>query len=135
MAHKVVLTRSLRATRDPLDKPIRASYETVVRELQLHGCRAGGYKMMSEDSAELPLCCRHLRYEWRLLTWYPEPGLIAIEALCHHNSSETYERLAELIPGLSSIGRRRSNKPPCCQDQEAPRVIGKSLVVPDSGGV
>lgn len=35
--------------------------------------------------------------------------------------------LAEALPGLATVGRRRSDKPPCCEDPSEPPVMNDAL--------
>ena len=125
--HEVILGRGLEKTRDSLDKPVRQMYQTVVAELRREGCGAGGYKLMSVHRDDLPLCCRHLKFDWRILTQYPEPGVVAISGLYRHSDSKAYERLSELAPIVSSVGRKRRNKPPCCDDPADPPAMIEEL--------
>jgi hypothetical protein len=69
------------------------------------------------DGDDYPLCCRHLAYAWRMFTAYPDERRIVIVALEEHKRGRNpVADLTEVLPGLSTVGRRRSAKPPCCEE-------------------
>lgn len=52
---------------------------------------------------------------------FPDPETVVILSVAQHmQDSNPHEQLAEIFPGLSANGRRRSAKPPCCEDSGAP---------------
>jgi hypothetical protein len=63
-----------------------------------------------------------------MFTAYPEEQRIVIVALDEHDRAHNpAAELAQVLPGLATIGRRRSDKPPCCEEAHQPPVMNKEL--------
>lgn len=76
------------------------------------------------------MCQRSLYRAWRLTTVYRPDGSIVIVSLAPHTESQNPNAtLAEVFPGLSARGRRRSDQPPCCDDAQAPPTLSAELEV------
>ena len=45
----------------------------------------------------------------------------------HTPQNNPAEALSALLPGLASVGRRRDDKPPCCDDPAGPPDMGDEL--------
>jgi hypothetical protein len=45
----------------------------------------------------------------------------------HERERNPAADLAEVLPGLSTVGRRRSVKPPCCDEAADPPAINEEL--------
>lgn len=106
----------------------KRSYEAARDALRGEGCRAGGYRLMAAHGDDYPLCCRHLAYAWRMFTAYPEKELVVIVALDKHDRAHNpASELAEALPSLSTVGRRRSEKPPCCDEADEPPAMNDEL--------
>ena len=74
------------------------------------------------------MCCRHLYAAWRLHIVFPDPDTAVIISLAEHTKrANPHAVLAELFPGLAVTGRRRSDKPPCCDDAAMPPRLGEEL--------
>lgn len=106
----------------------KRSYEAARDALRGEGCKAGGYRLAAVDGDDYPLCCRHLAYTWRMFTAFPKDGRIVIVALDKHDRNRNPAAdLAKVLPGLATIGRRRSEKPPCCEDPAEPPAMNDEL--------
>lgn len=106
----------------------KRSYEAARNALRSEGCTAGGYRLAAADGDDYPLCCRHLAYAWRLFTAFLDDKRIVIVALDKHDRSHNPAAdLAEALPRLGTVGRRRLNKPPCCEDLSRPPAMNKEL--------
>ena len=52
---------------------------------------------------------------------FPDADTVVIVSVAQHTGgSNPHGALAEVFPGLSATGRRRSSKPPCCEDSGQP---------------
>ena len=117
----VLRTRSAGRAVERLDRQVRRRYDSAVQELRGRGCAAGGYRLLGETGESYPLCCRYFYGQWRMHLAFPDPGTVVIISIAKHTThSNPHELLAEVFPGLSATGRRRSAKPPCCEDNGAP---------------
>ncbi|MBW8060772.1 MAG: hypothetical protein FVQ78_10775 [Solirubrobacterales bacterium] len=106
----------------------KRSYEAARDALRGEGCRAGGYRLAAVDGDDYPLCCRHLAYAWRMFTAYPDDERIVIVVFDEHDRDHNpAAELAEVLPGLSTVGRRRSDKPACCENASKPPVMNDEL--------
>lgn len=121
---EVLRTRSAGRVVERLDRRVRRRYDSAVEELRGRGCAAGGYRLLSSDGESYPLCCRYFYGQWRMHLAFPDPEKVVIIAVVEHTEqSNPHELLAEIFPGLSARGRRRSAKPPCCEESgEAPEM-------------
>lgn len=117
----VLRTRSAGRTVDRLDRQTRRRYDSAVEELRGRGCAAGGYRLLGDAGEDYPLCCRYFYGQWRMHLAFPDADTVVIVSVAQHTAdSNPHEALAEVFPGLSATGRRRSAKPPCCDDSGAP---------------
>ena len=117
----VLRTRSARRAVDRLDRQARRRYDSAVEELRGRGCAAGGYRLLGDTGENYPLCCRYFYGQWRMHLVFPDADTIVIVSVAQHTAdSNPHEALAEVFPGLSATGRRRSAKPPCCEDSVQP---------------
>jgi hypothetical protein len=106
----------------------KRSYEAACDALRGEGCKAGGYRLAALDRGDYPLCCRHLTRAWRMFTAYPDEERIVIVALDEHERGHNpATELAQVLPGLASVGRRRSDKPPCCEEPDEPPAMNQDL--------
>jgi hypothetical protein len=117
----VLRTRSVGRAVDRLDGQARLRYDSAVEELRGRGCAAGGYRLLGVSGESYPLCCRYFYGQWRMHLAFPDAATVVIVSVAKHTAhSNPHEFLAEIFPGLSAMGRRRSAKPPCCEDNGAP---------------
>jgi hypothetical protein len=125
MAFEVLRTpRARRVVEQDMDRASRASYEAAREELRGRGCLAGGYRMAAGDGEDYPLCGRHLANHWRMYTSYPDAQTVVIVAVDRHTKShDPAVELAETFRGLSTVGRRSRDKPPCCEVPAAPPAL------------
>jgi len=106
----------------------KRSYEAAVAALRGEGCKAGGYRLAAAEGDDYPLCCRHLAYAWRMFTAYPDEKRVVIVALDKHERDHNpAAELAEILPGLAAVGRKRSAKPPCCEGAAEPPAMNDEL--------
>jgi hypothetical protein len=117
----VLRTRSAGRVVERLDRQARRRYDSAVEELRGRGCAAGGYRLLGASGESYPLCCRYFYGQWRMHLAFPDAGTVVIVSVAKHTAqSNPHELLAEVFPGISATGRRRSAKPPCCEDSGAP---------------
>jgi hypothetical protein len=118
---KVLRTRSAGRAVERLDRQARRRYDSAVAELRGRGCAAGGYRLLGASGENYSLCCRYFYGQWRMHLAFPDSETVVIVSVAKHTpQSNPHELLAEIFPGLSTSGRRRSTKPPCCEDSGAP---------------
>lgn len=129
MTFEVLRTPQVRRTvEQEMDRAARASYEAARDELRGRGCQAGGYRLAAADDGDYPLCARHLAYDWRLFSAYPgDQRIILVFCDRHTRIRNPAAELAETLPGLGAIGRRRNYKPPCCADPAEPPPMTDEL--------
>jgi hypothetical protein len=129
MAFEVLRTPQVRdAVERRMSRTERAGYEAARDELGGRGCVAGGYKLASTDGSDYPLCARHLANAWRMYTSYPDDARIVIVAVDQHTpENNPAASLAKVLPGLATVGRRRQDKPPCCEDAATPPPMNQEL--------
>lgn len=106
----------------------RRAYEAAVQALKGEGCRAGGKRLAATEGDDYSMCQRTLYRAWRMVTVYRPDGSIVIVAVARHTERHNpVATLAEILPGLSATGRRRSEQPPCCDDPQEPPTVGPEL--------
>ena len=128
MPYEVLRTPQVSAALGKMSAREKRSYEAARDALSAEGCKAGGYRLAALDEDDYPLCCRHLAYAWRMFTSYPDEKRIVIVALDEHKRDRNPAAdLAEVLPGLSTVGRRRSAKPPCCEEAADPPAMNEEL--------
>ena len=128
MAHEVLRVASVGRTVEGMTRRERRAYDAAVHPLRGEGCRAGGKRLMASAGDEYPLCQRALYAAWRMTTAYRADGSIVIVALARHSENEEpAATLAEIFPGLSARGRRRSEQPTCCENPTAPPTMSAEL--------
>lgn len=128
MPYEVLRTPQVSAALAKMSAREKRSYEAARDALSAEGCKAGGYRLAALDGDDYPLCCRHLAYAWRMFTVYPDEKRIVIVALDEHKRDRNPAAdLAEALPGLSTVGRRRSAKPPCCEEAADPPAMNEEL--------
>jgi hypothetical protein len=129
MAFEVLRTPQVRrAVEQQMSRTERAGYDAARNEIGGRGCVAGGYKLAATDGGDYPLCARHLANAWRMYTAYPDAARIVIVAVDEHLPNHNpVEQLAEALPGLATVGRRRQDKPPCCEDSASPPPMNDAL--------
>jgi hypothetical protein len=63
-----------------------------------------------------------------MFTAYPDEQRIVIVALDEHDRDHNpAAELAQVLPGLATIGRRRTDKPPCCEQDVKPPEMNEEL--------
>lgn len=88
MAFQVRRTHQARRTVEhQMDTTARASYDAARDDLRGRGCEAGGYRMAAADGGDYPLCGRHLAYDWRMFTTYPDEESVVIVAIDRHTEA------------------------------------------------
>jgi hypothetical protein len=128
MPYEILRTPQVAAALRRMSAREKRSYEAARDALRSEGCKAGGYRLAAADGEDYPLCCRHLAYAWRMFTAFPDDERIVIVALDKHDRKHNPAAdLAEALPGLATIGRRRSAKPPCCEDPTEPPALNEEL--------
>lgn len=87
MAFQVRRTpQARRRVEQDMDGTARASYEAARDDLRGRGCEAGGYRMAATDGGDYPLCGRHLAYDWRMYSAYPDGQSVVIVAIERHRA-------------------------------------------------
>ncbi len=128
MAYEVLRVASVGRTVEGITRRERRAYDAAVQALHGEGWRAGGKRLMASAGEEYPLCQRALYGAWQMTTAYRADGSIVIVALTKHTENEEpAATLAEIFPGLSAKGRRRSEQPPCCENPTAPPTMSPEL--------
>ncbi len=129
MPYEISRTPQVAAALRRMTRREKRAYEAARDALRGEGCRAGGYRLAGTDGDDYPLCCRHLAFAWRMFSAYPDGGRIVIVALDEHvrDHNPVADELAEELPGLSTVGRRRSDKPPCCSEPSSPPPMTEEL--------
>lgn len=129
MPYEVLRTPQVATALQRMSTRERRSYDAARDALRGEGCKAGGYRLAAaEIGGDYPLCCRHLTRAWRMFTAYSDEQRIVIVALDEHDRDHNpAAELAQVLPGLATIGRRRSDKPPCCEQDEQPPEMNEEL--------
>jgi hypothetical protein len=128
MPYEILRTLQVAAALRRMSAREKRSYDAARGALQGEGCKAGGYRLAAADGDDYPLCCRHLAYAWRMFTAFPDEDRIVIIALDKHDRTHNPAAvLADVLPGLATAGRRRSDKPPCCEDPTKPPAVNEEL--------
>lgn len=128
MPYEILRTPQVTAALRRMSNREKRSYEAPRDALRSEGCKAGGYRLAAVDGDDYPLCCRHLAFAWRMFTSFPDEKRIVIVALDKHDRKQNPAAvLAEVLPGLATVGRRRSDKPPCCEDPTEPPTLNEEL--------
>jgi hypothetical protein len=128
MPYEILRTPQVTAALRRMSNREQRSYEAARDALRSEGCNAGGYRLAAVAGDDYPLCCRHLAYAWRMFTAFPDDERIVIVALDKHDRKHNpVADLAEVLPGLATIGRRRSDKPPCCEEPSEPPAMNDGL--------
>lgn len=128
MPHEILRTAQVATVLGGMSAREKRSYEAAVDALRGEGCGAGGYRLAAADGHDYPLCCRRLAYAWRMFTAYPHKKQVVIVALdMHERGHNPAADLAEVLPGLATTGRKRSAKPPCCEDAADPPAMNEEL--------
>jgi hypothetical protein len=128
MPYEILRTPQVAAALRRMSAREKRSYEAARDALRSEGCKAGGYRLAAADGDDYPLCCRYLAYAWRMFTAFLDDERIVIVALEKHDRKHNpVADLAEVLPGLATIGRRRSDKPPCCEEPSEPPAMNDEL--------
>jgi hypothetical protein len=108
----------------------RRAYDAAIQALKGEGCRAGGKRLAAIAAGDYPMCQRSLYGAWRMTTVYrppPNDRIVIISVARHTGLENPNATLAEIFPGLSAHGRRRSDQPPCCEDPQTPPALSAAL--------
>lgn len=128
MPYEVLRTPQVSGALRRMSAREKRSYEAASDALGAEGCKAGGYRLAALEGDDYPLCCRHLAYAWRMFTAYPDEKRIVIVALDEHERDRNPAAdLAEVLRGLATVGRKRSAKPPCCEEAADPPAMNEEL--------
>jgi hypothetical protein len=107
-----------------MSKRERRAYDAAVEALKGEGCRAGGKRLADVEGGDYPMCQRSLYASWRTTTVYrPDATIVIIAVAKHTETGNPSTTLAEIFPGLSGVGRRRSDQPPCCEEPTDPPAL------------
>jgi len=128
MPYEVLRTPQVTAALRRMSAREKRAYGAARDALRGEGCKAGGYRLAAVDGDDYPLCCRHLAYAWRIFIAFAGDERIVIVALDKHDGNHNpTAHLAEALPSLATVGRRRSDKPPCCEDPSKPPSMNEEL--------
>ena len=74
------------------------------------------------------MCQRSLYGPWRMTAVFLSDTRIVVISVARHTERENPSTvLANVFPGLSVVGRRRSDQPPCCEDPQTPPTLSPEL--------
>lgn len=59
--------------------------------------------------------------------YWADESIVIVALAKHTEGEEPAATLAEIFPGLSAKGRRRSEQPPCCENPTAPPTMSPEL--------
>lgn len=128
MAKRVLRTPSAGREVERLTKPARVRYVSAVSELAGRGCVAGGYRLAATSGRDHVLCCRAFYRDWRMHLAFPDSETVLVISVGRHTADRNpHAELARWLPGLSATGRRRTDKPPCCDDGDDPPRVSQDL--------
>lgn len=128
MAHSVFVVDTVARVAASLNKVDRRAYDAAISSLKGEGCKAAGYRLAATEGGDFPMCCRHLANDWRMHTLFANDHSVIVISLAKHDRSQNPHRvLADVVPGLGPVGRRKRAKPPCCDDPESPPVMPTTL--------
>ncbi len=128
MPYTVLRVADLARAVEEMSKRERRAYEAAVDGLRGEGCRAAGKRVASITADDYPMCQRSLYAAWRMVTVYRQDQSIVIVAVGRHTEAGSpISALSDSFPGLSATGRRRSEQPPCCEDEAAPPTLSDEL--------
>jgi hypothetical protein len=90
---------------------VKNSFDRVVDELRQRGCEAGGIRMRAETGADHRVCERRFYRDWRMHLVFGDEHDIVISWVGRHTEDEdVHADGAEVIPGLSGVGRPRDRQ-------------------------
>jgi hypothetical protein len=124
--HTVLRVASVGRVVAAMSRRERRSYDAAVQALAGEGCAAGGKRLAAIDEGDYPMCQRQLYGAWRMTTVYrpaPQESIVIVAVAQHTEHENPNATLAEIFPGLSAVGRRRSDQPPCCDDAQKPPAL------------
>lgn len=130
MAHTVLRVASVGRAVAAMTRRERQAYDTAVQALKGNGCRAGGKRLAATGAGDYPMCQRALYGTWRMTTVYrppPDSAVVIVSVARHTRLENPSASLAEIFPGLSAVGRRRSDQPPCCEDPQVPPALSADV--------
>lgn len=108
----------------------RKRYEAFLVELAAQGCKAGGTRLRVEDDDASRYCARAFYGRWRAHLVFEDAKTIVVFAVMEHTKSSNPKRvIAEVLPEVSVVGVKRSDRPPCCEDfDDSPPPIDQDKV-------
>lgn len=130
MTHTVLRVPSVGRVVAAMTRRERQAYDAAVQALKGEGCRAGGKRLAATSAGDYPMCQRPLYGAWRMTTLYrppPERSIVIVAVARHTHRENPNALLAEIFPGLSAVGRRRSDQPPCCDDPQSPPALSADV--------
>jgi hypothetical protein len=130
VAHTVLRVPSVGRVVAGMSRRERRAYDAAVQALSGEGCRAGGKRLAAIDAGDYPMCQRPLYAAWRMTTVYrppPDDSIVIVSVGRHTRLENPNATLAEVFPGLSALGRRRSDQPPCCDDPQTPPTLSPEV--------
>jgi hypothetical protein len=99
----------------------RKRYEAFLVDLAAQGCKAGGKRLRVQGDEVSHYCARGFYARWRAHLVFEDATTIVVFAIMQHTeSSNPKKAIAEVLPEVSTIGVKRSEQPPCCEDFDDP---------------
>jgi len=114
MLFRIQATPAAKKAIESLPRRTAGRFEQLRQELRSNGCKAGGYRLLSDDrTTPSTYCCKHLDRDWRVVTTFRTERIVRIVAIGRHDGPGFYAGLSSEL-GISSTGQRRDAKPGCC---------------------
>jgi hypothetical protein len=110
-----------RAHEKELKGAARKRYRMFLADLRAQGCRAGGKRLRVEGDEISRFCACGFYGGWRAHLVFEDARSIVVFAIMQPTESLNPKKaIAEVLPEVSTIGVRRSDQPPCCEDFDDP---------------
>jgi hypothetical protein len=108
----------------------RKRYEAFLADLSAQGCKAGGTRLRVQGDDVSRYCARGFYARRRAHLVFEDGETIVVFAIMEHTgSSNPKKAIAEVLPEVSEVGVRRSEKPPCCEDfDDSPPPLDQAKV-------
>jgi hypothetical protein len=121
-SYEVRETPEARRVHDKVLKGVaRKRYEALLAELAVQGCEAGGVRLRVRSDEASRYCARAFYARWRAHLVFEDAKTIVVFAIMEHTkSSNPKKAIAEVLPEVSALGVKRSERPPCCEDFDDP---------------
>lgn len=124
MTFSVYETDAVAKVVDGLRGKRKTEYKRTVKELKHTGCAAGGKRLAEVGGGDTQFCQRSVYDTLRMITVFIDGDIFVIGLGEHDGDSGPVQQLADIVPTVSAIGRRRQEQPKCCSAPAAPPELG-----------